>query len=281
MTVSNAVAGFLPSVHGLHFANRFESGPTVKLGFIDPRMVGVGDASAGLCGGMSVFVQERFAAGQPIPADVVAPANGSPLFQMLVRRQVQSLDWLRGPMRFWFMGLRGGDWARTRSLTVEWPRIRATIDQGRLALVGLVRHEGWNPWNLTESHTVVAFGYSIADPGPDGSPGRHHAPPVRPELAGSGRRLAQPRADRAVAIDGRGAVRGPVARLIRCRRVPAPRRRAGASLTGRAASASTVRSQASLIESPRAILVSRMIRTRSEPDRSLAGYRSSRTSSCA
>ncbi len=171
MTASNAVAGFLPSVHGLHFANRFPSGPTVKLGFIDPRCGRRRRRVRGSVRRHERFVRERFEAGQPIPPDAVAPANGSPLFQSIVRRQVLSLDWLRGPLRFWWMGLRGGDWARTRSLTVEWPRIRASIDAGHLALVGLVRHEGWNPWHLTDSHTVVAFGYAIADPGPDGSAG--------------------------------------------------------------------------------------------------------------
>ena len=108
MTVSNAVPGFLPSQNGLHFANRFEPGPTVRLGPIDPRWVGVGDASAGLCGGMSWFVRERFEAGVHIPGDRVAPANGSPLFKAIVRRQVLSLDWLRGPLRFWMAAARGG-----------------------------------------------------------------------------------------------------------------------------------------------------------------------------
>ena len=101
MTESNAVAGFLPSTNGLHFANRWEPGPTIRFGLLDPRLVGVGDAKAGLCGGMSWFVRERFGAGQPIPADVTAPANGSPLFRVIVRRQIMSLDFMRIPLRFW------------------------------------------------------------------------------------------------------------------------------------------------------------------------------------
>ena len=44
MIESNAVPGFRPSVHGLHFSNRYPPGPTVKLGFIDPRIVGVVDS---------------------------------------------------------------------------------------------------------------------------------------------------------------------------------------------------------------------------------------------
>ena len=101
MTDANAISGFLPSVHGLHFANRYPPGPTLRLGVIDPRWVGVGDADAGLCGGMSCFVREWFEEGRTVPPDTAAPDNGSPLFKAIVRRQVLSLDWLRGPLRFW------------------------------------------------------------------------------------------------------------------------------------------------------------------------------------
>ena len=166
MVETNAVAGFLPSVHGLHFANRYPPGPTLKLGMIDPRWVGVGDAEAGLCGGMSWFVREWFEEGRPVPADVAPPANGSPLFRAIVRRQILSLDWLRGPVRFWWSALASPDRLRERSLEIEWPRIRADIDAGRLPMVGLVRHRGWSPFELTKDHQVLAFAYDTA--GPDG-----------------------------------------------------------------------------------------------------------------
>lgn len=158
---ANAVAGFMPSTHGLHFANRFPPGPTVRLGFIDPRRIGIGDASAGLCGGMSWYVRDRFEAGQPVPPDTQPPANGSPLFKTLVRLQVRSLEWFRTPLGFWVIGAFGQDRMARRTREREWPRIRATIDSGRLAQVGLVRHKGLNPLNLTKSHQVVAYGYTI------------------------------------------------------------------------------------------------------------------------
>jgi hypothetical protein len=166
MVESNAVPGFQPSEHGLHFANRYPSGPTVRVGFIDPRWVGVGDAVAGLCGGMSWFVRERFEAGHGVPADTSAPENGSPLFRAIVRRQVLSLDWMRGPLRFWLSAGTSPDRLRRRTLDIEWPRIRAAIDAGRLPMLGLVRHHGWNPFHLTKDHQVLAYGYETA--GPDG-----------------------------------------------------------------------------------------------------------------
>ena len=77
MIASNAVPGFTPSTNGLRFANRFAPGPTVRFGPIDPRLIGIGDAAGGLCGGMGWFVRERFEAGLAMPSDDVAPANGS------------------------------------------------------------------------------------------------------------------------------------------------------------------------------------------------------------
>jgi hypothetical protein len=159
---AKAVPGFLPSTHGLRFANRFPPGPTLRLGPIDPRWVGIGDASTGLCGGMSWFVRERFEAGLAVPLDAVAPDNGSPLFRALVRRQVLSLDWLRTPLRFWLAGALGEERAGRRSVAVEWPRIRVDIDAGRPSIVGLVRHTGLNPLSMTQSHQVLAYAYEVA-----------------------------------------------------------------------------------------------------------------------
>ena len=164
MTASNAVPGFLPSVNGLHFANDWESGPTIRLGLIDPRWVGTGDARQGLCGGMTWLVREQFAAGRPIPADVTAPANGSPLFRAIVRRQVLSLDWMRVPVAFWLAAVMSPATLARRSLEVDWPRIRAEIDAGRPAMVGLVRHHGWNPMQLDRDHQVLAFAYETDGP---------------------------------------------------------------------------------------------------------------------
>jgi len=110
---------------------------------------------------MSWYVRERFISGQAVPSDTEPPANGSPLFRALVRLQVKSLEWLRTPLGFWWIGAFGHDRIARRSREREWPRIRATIDAGLLAQVGLVRHKGLNPWNLTRSHQVVGYSYTI------------------------------------------------------------------------------------------------------------------------
>jgi hypothetical protein len=161
MVESNAIPRFLPSAQGLHFANGYAHGPTVTFGPIDPRWVGIGDAADGLCGGMSWYVRRKYDAGLPVPADTEAPANGSPLFKTIVRLQVQSLDLLRPPLHFWWVGALGPGRAAGRSRDVEFPRIRTDIDAGHLSMVGLVRATGWSPFRLTQNHQVAAWGYEI------------------------------------------------------------------------------------------------------------------------
>lgn len=168
---SNAVPGFLPSVHGLRFANAFPPGPTLTLAGIDPRRIGVGDASAGLCGGMALTARDLWESGAVAPTDAVPPANGSPRFRALVRRQVESLDWFRVPLRYLDLqafrpdpptGLAarlGREPPRVVAVLEEWPRIRAEIDGGHPVVVGLVRAAGWSPWQLTRNHQVLAYGY--------------------------------------------------------------------------------------------------------------------------
>ena len=176
-----AVGGFRPSIHGFRFANRFPPGPTIVIGPLDIRRLGLGDASAGLCGGMTLTVRDLFEAGIPVPGGPEPPANGSRRFRALVRRQVQSLDWLRVPLRFWRLqalhpdhpaGLVGRVATRLGfqpaaevALEREWPGIRRSLDAGRLAVVGLVRTEGLSPWRLAVSHQVLAWAYQPTDGG--------------------------------------------------------------------------------------------------------------------
>jgi len=155
--------GFTPSVHGFHFANAWPSGPTIKLGPFDPRIVGIGDASTGLCGGMVYTVADLFAAGIPVPLDREPPVNGSPRFRSIVRRQVESLAWLSVPIRFWlrmaFGGSFGGDRARS-TVEREWPTAKAALDSGQLVHIGLIRVAARNPFMLTNNHQVIAYGYA-------------------------------------------------------------------------------------------------------------------------
>jgi len=168
---TNAVPGFLPSRNGLPFPNAWPPGPTARLGPIDPRWVGIGDASQGLCGGMALTVRDLFEAGIEPPRDSELPKNGSPRFKAIVRRQVQSLDWLRVPLRYYDLQafrpdpptavsrLLRRDVPRVGSIQQEWPRIRAEIDGGRLPVIGTIRIASRNPMVLSSNHQVLGYAY--------------------------------------------------------------------------------------------------------------------------
>ncbi len=168
---SVAVPGFLPSTHGFRFANRWPSGPTVTFGPFDPRVIGIGDASTGLCGGMVTTARDLFEAGIAMPPDTDPPANGSPRFRAIVRRQVESLDWLRTPLRFFdlqafrpdpmtgIFGFLRREPPGVVAIRDEWPRIRNEIGGGHAPILGLIRTSSSSPRDLTRNHQVLAYAY--------------------------------------------------------------------------------------------------------------------------
>jgi hypothetical protein len=168
------VSDFRPSANGFPFPNAWPPGPTLRLGPVRTPILGFGDASAGLCGGMVLTVRDLFDAGIAMPPEP-RPTNGSPRFNAIVRRQVESLDWLRVPLRLFDLQafrpdpptalatLLRRELPRVVAVRDEWPRIRAEVDAGRPAPVGLVRVAGISPWAMTRNHQVLAFGYEETD----------------------------------------------------------------------------------------------------------------------
>ena len=162
---ANAVPGFLPSRHGFRFANRWPSAParSLNLGLLQ---IGIGDAGRGLCGGMAFAARDRFERGEEAAPDAAAPSPGTPLFREIVDRQFASFGRLfLVPLRFWLAAALGSDRSRVRGTVREaWPAIRARIDAGEPAMVGLVRAAGLNPLANGLGHQVVAYRY---DAGPE------------------------------------------------------------------------------------------------------------------
>jgi hypothetical protein len=162
---ANAVPDFLPSRHGFRFANRWPSAParSLNLGLLQ---IGIGDAGRGLCGGMAFAARDRFERGEEAAPDAVPPSPGTPLFREIVDRQFASFGRLfLVPLRFWLAAALGNDRSRVRGTVREaWPAIRARIDAGEPAMVGLVRAAGLNPLANGLGHQVVAYRY---DAGPE------------------------------------------------------------------------------------------------------------------
>lgn len=144
------VPDFSPKL-GLRFANAFPHEPVKEVDLPPPfGRIKLGDAARGLCGGMSFTVADLFATGSPPPEDPDPPDAGTERFDYLVDRQVDSLNrgWL--PLRFYSLmsplrprregPIPGIDDSRTYVMVHdEWPAIKAEIDKGNLAMIGLVK----------------------------------------------------------------------------------------------------------------------------------------------
>jgi hypothetical protein len=173
MAGQQAVPGFRASVNGLHFTNSWPHEPDIVVDVSPLGKVPIGDARNGLCGGMVYTVMDVFTAGlAPIP-DTTNPAPGSPLFKYIVARLFASFDLPGGVLKYyewmntpdhdtgiWFVTRRGVAW---HTIKQEWPRIKADIDGGRLAPLGLVTVRSADPTMLGHNHQVLAYAYDVDD----------------------------------------------------------------------------------------------------------------------
>jgi hypothetical protein len=152
---------FQPEQHGFHFGNHFVNQLARLPG-------GRRITSAGRCGGMSYAALDCFYAGCPIPScktsdfQAYVPPDGTSLADYIWRRQIDSLlvatslkflVWSCLPDRP-FGPLAGvSRWTKER----EFPRLRASIDAGRPAVLVLIKASGARGMLL--NHQVVAVGY--------------------------------------------------------------------------------------------------------------------------
>jgi hypothetical protein len=170
------VSGFVPSADGLAFTNSWPSAAAVLVPtpFGD---IGIGNAASGLCGGMVFAALDYWYAGVRPPT--ARPAPGSPLYQYIVRRLVDSWHIPVGVAEFYqWMNLPDGNSSLTmlgrqlvtergvswRTITGEWPQVKASLDDGDPAALGLVTVASANPADLGRNHQVLAYGYELAGP---------------------------------------------------------------------------------------------------------------------
>ena len=175
---TKSVDGFAPRTAGLPFRNDYPPGtrwPIVNLPVVGQMFVA--DAGNGLCGGFGYTVCDMFLAMPRLapPVDPARPADGSPRFDYLTSRLLDSfsgavpygtvvklIDWIGTPDGDGF--LRRG--VRSMMATDEWPNIRADIDSNRpspIVLVGSPAAELTDLASvkaaLSRSHQVVAYAY--------------------------------------------------------------------------------------------------------------------------
>ena len=143
MSGSGAVAGFLPSTNGFHFANSWPHQPDITVPF-PTGAIKIGDAANGLCGGMTYAVRDFFEASRPIPVGSVNPPLNSALYAFIVRRLFDSFDIPAGVMQYlsWQAPTRN---QFKDTVQDEWPKIKAGVDAGHLVPLGLIRTRSFCP----------------------------------------------------------------------------------------------------------------------------------------
>jgi hypothetical protein len=151
--------GFIPSANGFAFSNSWPSVPAVSIPLVFTSL-GIGNAARGLCGGMVYAALDYWYSGVVPPA--AQPAAGTPLFRFIVRRLVDSWQVPVGVSRYyWWMQLSDMA-ARHQTISEQWPAIKAKLDAGVPATLGVVTVASVNPMQLGANHQVVACRYSIA-----------------------------------------------------------------------------------------------------------------------
>jgi hypothetical protein len=131
----------------------------------------LGDAGLGVCGGMAYAAADLYLSGRPVP-----PAPSDPVFGYLCRRLLGSFDFPFGFLRYYawqwrpdasrfLSGVRVLDGVSRLTAVEEWPKVRALLDAGSPAPLGLVKVRTFslNPWHLGKNHQVLAYGYALGE----------------------------------------------------------------------------------------------------------------------
>lgn len=151
----------MPSRHGFAFANSWPAVPAISVRMPAGRL-GIGNAALGLCGGMVFAALDYWHAGR-LPS-TVQPAPGTPVFRFIVRRLIDSWRIPAG-VACYYRGMLSSDAALTRrTISHQWPRVRALLDAGQPAPIGLITVASANPLLLGHNHQVLAYGYAVSGP---------------------------------------------------------------------------------------------------------------------
>jgi hypothetical protein len=151
----------LPSRHGFAFDNSWPPAPAISVRTPAGRL-GIGNSALGLCGGMVFAALDYWRAGR-LPL-AVRPAPGAALYRFVVRRLIESWHIPSGVAGY-YRGMLSSDAALARrTISRQWPRIRALLDEGQPATLGLVTVASPNPLLLGRNHQVLAYGYALDGP---------------------------------------------------------------------------------------------------------------------
>lgn len=169
-----ALGVFVPQSNGFSFTNSWPSAPAVTV----PTpfgSVGIGNAANGLCGGMVYAALDYWKAALIPPRE--RPAPGTPLYKFIVSRLIDSWHVPAGIAEYFqWMNLPDGDVTTSvlgrpvvvqrgvawRTIEQQWPAVKARIDAGVPAPLGVVTVKSANVADLGKNHQVGAYAYSLS-----------------------------------------------------------------------------------------------------------------------
>lgn len=164
------LSAFTAATHGFPFPNSWEPGTPVLEVPTPLGTIKLGDASGGVCGGMVYAAADYYLFNRAVPQE-----RSKVLFHHFCRRLLDSWSLPFGVMKYFNWQCRPGHtntWFGTRLVSgvtrltaEEWPKIRAAIDAGQLAPLGLVQVESWRIQDMARNHQVLCFGYDAVDDG--------------------------------------------------------------------------------------------------------------------
>jgi len=184
MAISNHVSGFSAKINGFHFNDNALTGtyPVITIPVLGT--IYSGDASQGVCDGLAFAALDLFLHNPCLapPPDTTGPAANTPLFNYLTKRETDAF--LAGNLsNFW----KAFQWIHTsdhdtgifplvtrglawRTVTDEWPAIKADIDAGKPSPVWAVTTPACPITNLPQTakalanhHQVLVYGYTLDD----------------------------------------------------------------------------------------------------------------------
>jgi len=157
-----AVNGFLPSTTGFAFSNNDWPDVPYKRLRLGPLDVPVGHASNGVCGGMVFAARDYFESDRRPPTSDKPPQDpDDPLFVYLVTRLFDSYDGVGGVSRYVRLSWPTPVPDRTEITADSITHVKADIDGGKPAPLGLIKTSSWNPFDLRHNHQTLAYGYDL------------------------------------------------------------------------------------------------------------------------
>lgn len=147
---------FKASTHGFHFPNDWPAVPDLTIHVPLIGTLGFGDASMGLCGGMTYAAADYYFAGLPVPAMKDNPEPGSPLFEFIRQRFLDSVDIPVGILKAYGWMSHPGDLS-SRTFRHETDGILADLREGLVVPITLIKVESIDPRQGGHNHQVLAY----------------------------------------------------------------------------------------------------------------------------